>query len=147
MNFHALFNQFGDLTFTGLAQGAVYALFALGYTLVYGVLRLINFAHSEVFIVGTFAAVMTWGWLGINQNSATPGFGTTAADTAIVVGGAGFVSTPRVYLNPTGNPTGNPTATPIGTPIVTPTGTPTATSTSTPGHGKPTTPPGRTKKP
>jgi branched-chain amino acid transport system permease protein len=62
----------GPLTITGLAQGAIYALFALGYTLVYGVLRLINFAHSEVFMVGTFAALITWGLFGLNQNSKTP---------------------------------------------------------------------------
>jgi len=48
---------FVDLTFTGLVVGAIYGLFALGYTLVYGVLRLINFAHSEVFMWGSFAAV------------------------------------------------------------------------------------------
>ena len=36
----------------GLTLGAVYALIALGYTLVYGVLRLINFAHSEIFMIG-----------------------------------------------------------------------------------------------
>ncbi|MFB9376349.1 branched-chain amino acid ABC transporter permease [Kineococcus gynurae] len=46
-----------DLTFSGLVVGAIYGLFALGYTLVYGVLRLINFAHSEVFMWGSFAAV------------------------------------------------------------------------------------------
>jgi branched-chain amino acid transport system permease protein len=39
----------------GIANGFVYALIALGYTLVYGVLRLINFAHSEVFMSGAFA--------------------------------------------------------------------------------------------
>lgn len=72
MNFDALFRDFGELTVTGLAQGAIYALFALGYTLVYGVLRLINFAHSEVFMIGTFAAVLTWGALGLDQNSPTP---------------------------------------------------------------------------
>jgi branched-chain amino acid transport system permease protein len=41
-----------DLTIFGLSQGSVYALIALGYTLVYGVLRMINFAHSEVFMSG-----------------------------------------------------------------------------------------------
>jgi len=46
-----------DLTIRGLAQGGVYALIALGYTLVYGVLRMINFAHSEVFMSGPFTAV------------------------------------------------------------------------------------------
>jgi branched-chain amino acid transport system permease protein len=41
----------------GLTLGAVYALIALGYTLVYGVLRLINFAHSEIFMIGVFASL------------------------------------------------------------------------------------------
>jgi branched-chain amino acid transport system permease protein len=39
----------------GLSLGAVYALIALGYTMVYGILRFINFAHSDVFMVGAFA--------------------------------------------------------------------------------------------
>ncbi len=50
-------SQFWDLTVAGLAIGAVYALIALGYTLVYGVLQLINFAHSEVFMLGAFGGV------------------------------------------------------------------------------------------
>jgi branched-chain amino acid transport system permease protein len=52
-----LIDNFFALTITGITVGAVYALVALGYTLVYGVLRLINFAHSEVFMYGTFAAL------------------------------------------------------------------------------------------
>ena len=39
----------------GLTTGSIYALIALGYTMVYGVLQLINFAHGEVFMVGAFA--------------------------------------------------------------------------------------------
>jgi branched-chain amino acid transport system permease protein len=39
---------------SGLAQGSIYALIALGYTLVYGILRMINFAHSEVYMAGAF---------------------------------------------------------------------------------------------
>ncbi len=38
----------------GIALGAIYALIALGYTMVYGVLRFINFAHSDVFMLGRF---------------------------------------------------------------------------------------------
>jgi branched-chain amino acid transport system permease protein len=38
----------------GVALGSVYALIALGYTLVYGVLKLLNFAHGDVFMVGSF---------------------------------------------------------------------------------------------
>ena len=59
MNFSFLFNNFAELTVTGLAFGAIYALIALGYTMVYGVLQLINFAHSEVFMYGTFATLWT----------------------------------------------------------------------------------------
>lgn len=50
-------NQFGQNTVDGLRVGAIYALVALGYTMVYGVLRLINFAHSEIFMIGTFASL------------------------------------------------------------------------------------------
>src|SRR3954468_24177678 len=41
----------------GLAAGSIYALIAIGYSLVYGVLQLINFAHGDVYMVGTFVAV------------------------------------------------------------------------------------------
>ncbi|MCW2904394.1 MAG: inner-rane translocator [Streptosporangiaceae bacterium] len=50
-------DQFWPSTIDGLALGSIYALIALGYTMVYGVLRLINFAHSEIFMIGTFAAL------------------------------------------------------------------------------------------
>lgn len=46
--------EFLQQLINGLALGAIYALIALGYTMVYGVLRFINFAHSEVFMVGAF---------------------------------------------------------------------------------------------
>ena len=45
------------LVVAGLTQGAIYALIALGYTLVYGVLLMINFAHGEVFMLGSFAGL------------------------------------------------------------------------------------------
>src|SRR6201984_1677768 len=47
--------EFLQQLINGLSLGAIYALIALGYTMVYGVLRFINFAHSEVFMVGAFA--------------------------------------------------------------------------------------------
>ncbi len=49
----------------GLALGSLYALVALGYTLVYGVLRLINFANSEIFMIGTVGALVGTSLLGI----------------------------------------------------------------------------------
>ncbi|GAA4961355.1 branched-chain amino acid ABC transporter permease [Actinoplanes utahensis] len=81
MNFDELIGQFGQHTVNGLSKGAIYALIALGYTLVYGVLRLINFAHSEVFMVGTFAVFGTWTAMGLQNN---PPLGT--AIIALVVG-------------------------------------------------------------
>jgi branched-chain amino acid transport system permease protein len=50
--------QFLPSTLGGLAIGAIYALVALGYTMVYGVLRLINFAHSEIFMIGCYASLL-----------------------------------------------------------------------------------------
>jgi branched-chain amino acid transport system permease protein len=47
-------DTFLQLTVDALTLGSVYALIALGYTLVYGVLKLLNFAHGDVFMVGTF---------------------------------------------------------------------------------------------
>jgi branched-chain amino acid transport system permease protein len=74
LHFSNLAHNVGPLTILGLAQGAIIALFALGYTLVYGVLRLINFAHSEVFLMGTYAAWATWGLFGLTVNSRAPAF-------------------------------------------------------------------------
>lgn len=51
-----------SLIVSGLAQGSIYALIALGYTLVYGVLLMINFAHGEVFMTGAFTAVFFAEW-------------------------------------------------------------------------------------
>ena len=48
-------------------MGSIYALIALGYTMVYGVLKLINFAHSEVFMVGSFAGCYARSWLGFDR--------------------------------------------------------------------------------
>uniref|UniRef100_UPI00161B46FC branched-chain amino acid ABC transporter permease n=1 Tax=Streptosporangium becharense TaxID=1816182 RepID=UPI00161B46FC len=59
-------DQFWPATIDGLSFGSIYALIALGYTMVYGVLRLINFAHSEVFMIGTFGAMFVPFILGIN---------------------------------------------------------------------------------
>src|ERR1041384_179097 len=55
----------------GIANGAIIALVALGYTLVYGIIELINFAHGDVFMIGTMVSLtlITWipGLLGVRQ--------------------------------------------------------------------------------
>ena len=83
MDFTTLTSQFGALTFDGLILGAIYALVALGYTLVYGVLRLINFAHSEIFMLGTFAALFTTKALGVTGE--VPRSGVALIATFLVV--------------------------------------------------------------
>jgi branched-chain amino acid transport system permease protein len=52
---YQLISEFLQQLVNGISLGAIYALIALGYTMVYGVLRFINFAHSEVFMVGAFS--------------------------------------------------------------------------------------------
>lgn len=53
----------------GFANGALIALIALGYTLVYGIVELINFAHGEVFMMGAFGAAAIVGLLGVSSDS------------------------------------------------------------------------------
>jgi branched-chain amino acid transport system permease protein len=62
--FDSLELQFFSSLFNGLAIGSIYALIALGLSMVYGILNLINFAHGEVFMVGSFAALGTLTSLG-----------------------------------------------------------------------------------
>jgi branched-chain amino acid transport system permease protein len=57
----------------GILLGSIYALVALGYTMVYGVLRLINFAHGEVFMIGAYCALFASWALGYTPNSGMAG--------------------------------------------------------------------------
>ena len=64
-------DQLIQVLIIGLANGLIFALVALGYTLVYGIIELINFAHGDVFMIGTMLAlsVVTWAphLVGVNQ--------------------------------------------------------------------------------
>ena len=51
-------NYFWDLFLGGITRGSIYALIALGYTMVYGILELINFAHGEIYMIGAFTALI-----------------------------------------------------------------------------------------
>jgi branched-chain amino acid transport system permease protein len=57
----------------GISNGAILALIAIGYTLVYGIIELINFAHGDVFMIGTFVSFGFFGTIGLTENSATIG--------------------------------------------------------------------------
>ncbi len=66
--------EFFQHLLNGVNLGSIYALIALGYTMVYGILQLINFAHSDVYMVGAFAAYFGARFLHLSQ----PGFATFA---------------------------------------------------------------------
>jgi branched-chain amino acid transport system permease protein len=65
---HNVADQFWDQLRNGLTLGSIYAMIALGYTMVYGVLQLINFAHSEVFMVATFTTLYAFrDWFNVSH--------------------------------------------------------------------------------
>jgi branched-chain amino acid transport system permease protein len=78
-NLTRLGNNFVD----GLSNGSIWALVALGYTLVYGIIELINFAHGDLFMIGSFVSVGIWGTLGVT--AATGPLGTVVGLLATVV--------------------------------------------------------------
>ncbi len=89
-----------------MTLGAIYALIALGYTLVYGVLRLINFAHSEIFMIGIFATLFAMDGLGVDIGD-DPRTGLALAGTllavmavAMLASGAAAVAVERVAYRP-----------------------------------------------
>ena len=58
--------EFLQQLINGLALGSVYALLALGYTMVYGIIQLINFAHGEIYMIGAFAGFYSATTLGLS---------------------------------------------------------------------------------
>ncbi len=99
---------FFQSTIDGLEWGSIYALVAVGYTLVYGVLRLINFAHSEIFMLGMFAqyaALMAMGFTP-SGNAYNEGVVMTvvflgiAMLAAVLVSGGAAVGLERVAYRP-----------------------------------------------
>ena len=66
-------NQWAAAIRNGLTSGSIYAMIALGYTMVYGVLQLINFAHSEIFMIGIVAAFHAIPFLGVGPDDPQSG--------------------------------------------------------------------------
>jgi branched-chain amino acid transport system permease protein len=58
-------SRIGQNILEGLSNGSIWALIALGYTLVYGIIELINFAHGDVFMIGSFVAAGIFGTIGL----------------------------------------------------------------------------------
>ena len=65
--------RLGENFVDGLSNGSIWALVAIGYTLVYGIIELINFAHGEVFMIGSFVTAGLFGTLGLTAATGTGG--------------------------------------------------------------------------
>jgi branched-chain amino acid transport system permease protein len=84
----------------GIAAGSIYALIALGYTMVYGILKLINFAHGDIFMLGSFAGFYIGGWFARNVSGEVPTLGSAAlvlAMAMIVCGIFGYLNERIAY--------------------------------------------------
>ena len=86
----------------GIAAGSIYALIALGYTMVYGILKLINFAHGDVFMIGSFVGYYTGGWfatkLAGEHSAATPvGAALVMLLSMLVCGALGYLNERIAY--------------------------------------------------
>src|SRR6266567_4045483 len=71
---NAFLTQLLQQLIIGVSTGAIYALIALGYTMVYGIIELINFAHGDIFMIGTFISITIFNWFGITSTSQPTGF-------------------------------------------------------------------------
>ncbi|HEX8249981.1 MAG TPA: branched-chain amino acid ABC transporter permease [Pyrinomonadaceae bacterium] len=74
----------------GLTIGSIYALIALGYTMVYGILRLINFAHGDIYMVGAYAGFMLATALGFAANPSALGFAVTLIGAMAIAAAMGM---------------------------------------------------------
>ena len=74
---------FLGLFFSGVTRGSIYALIALGYTMVYGIIELINFAHGEIYMIGMFTGLLVASALGM--------YGFPALGVLVVAGLAAVV--------------------------------------------------------
>jgi branched-chain amino acid transport system permease protein len=98
--------RLGNNIVDGLSNGAIWALVALGYTLVYGIIELINFAHGEVFMIGSLASAGLFGTLGLTVATGTVGLVLGLLLTlvlAMVASGALNVMIERVAYRPLRN--------------------------------------------
>ncbi len=75
----------------GLTIGSIYALIALGYTMVYGILRLINFAHGDIYMVGAYAGFLLAGYLGFAGNPSIFGFVVVLLGSMLIAAAIGML--------------------------------------------------------
>jgi branched-chain amino acid transport system permease protein len=77
-------NYFFQILVIGVADGAIYGLIALGYTMVYGIIELINFAHGDVFTLGAFISLAIFPFFGVAEGVAGFGYVIPLIATALI---------------------------------------------------------------
>jgi branched-chain amino acid transport system permease protein len=109
---------FAQQMVNGLSLGAIYAVIALGYTMVYGIIELINFAHGDIYTAGSFVALATLTLLGASRHMAAAGLVfaliVTFLVAMLVMGGTGVVIERFAYRPLRGRPRLAPLLTAIG---------------------------------
>jgi branched-chain amino acid transport system permease protein len=109
--------EFLQHTLNGLSFGSIYALVALGYTMVYGILAMINFAHSEIYMMGAFAAFYLARFLGLETPSPL-NFTIGLLGAAVIAGAIGFLVEKFAYKPLRSSPKMNVLITAIGVSIL-----------------------------
>lgn len=89
---------FINLLFSGLTRGSIYALLALGYTMVYGIIQLINFAHGEIYMIGAFTTLIIVSVLTIIDLPILAIVGIAALVAVVCSAGYGYTMDKIAYL-------------------------------------------------
>lgn len=84
-------NQFLQQLINGLSLGSIYALIALGYTMVYGIIKLINFAHGDIYMIGAYSSFYITRILGYKDGSNLGVFVIALVATMIICGITGMI--------------------------------------------------------
>lgn len=100
-----LIPQLTQQLFNGLSLGAIYALIAIGYTMVYGIIGMINFAHGEIYMIGAYVGLVTLSAIGVNSGLPLPFIILAMIVVAVVVTGVyGFAIEKVAYAPLRGSP-------------------------------------------
>ncbi|NYT64767.1 high-affinity branched-chain amino acid ABC transporter permease LivH [Alcaligenaceae bacterium] len=86
--------------FNGLSLGAIYALIAIGYTMVYGIIGMINFAHGEIYMIGAYVGLVTLSAIGVNSGLPLPVIILIMLIVAVLVTGVYGYAIEKVAYSP-----------------------------------------------
>ena len=98
------FPQFAQQLVNGLTLGAIYALIAIGYSMVYGIIGMINFAHGEIYMIGAYVGLVTLTAIGISAGYPLPLVLGAALIVSVIVTGLYGFAVERVAYRPLRGP-------------------------------------------